>query len=279
LIKTFTVGIIVKNGYNEIPKAILSILLQTCQDFELIIVDDFSTDKTREYLKTLEKNKKIKVFYNREWKGKGFSRNFIIKNASQPYIVWQDADDISYPDRLEKTKQAILKGNSDFIFGGMNVFVNGKYHSVYNPNFSDYRHIINYMLIYGNPLSMPASCIKKEFYDEYGLYPEDGSYLDHFMEEVEFWIKAIKKSKISFIQEPIIRYNSDNTNKRIQNRQFANGKDIANVVFIPLMLRLYSLQELFPMLEWDKLETEKTAKKIVNDICIAKLGYKYFWRI
>lgn len=91
----------VYNRENSVHHAIQSILDQTFSDWELIIVDDGSTDNTEKIIK-LFKDPRIKYFKNKINKGISYSRNFGNAKARGEIIVVQDSDDMSLPDRLEE---------------------------------------------------------------------------------------------------------------------------------------------------------------------------------
>lgn len=97
---------VVLTAYNRpqfLPAAIDSVLAQTLADFELIIVDDGSTDsRVRAVLQEYAgKDKRIKPFH-KENAGASAARNYGIAKACAPYIAIMDDDDISLPTRLEK---------------------------------------------------------------------------------------------------------------------------------------------------------------------------------
>lgn len=93
--------------YNEeksILKSIKSIQNQTFKNWELIIIDDCSKDKTFKLIsKLIFKNSKIKLIKNSRNLGLSESLNKGIKLARAKYIARADADDINLPDRLKKT--------------------------------------------------------------------------------------------------------------------------------------------------------------------------------
>jgi glycosyltransferase involved in cell wall biosynthesis len=93
----------VYNGQRYLEEAVDSILNQTFKNFEFIVIDDGSTDKTPETLRDYaQKDSRIKVITNSQNIGLTRSLNRGIKIARGEYIARMDADDISMPERLEK---------------------------------------------------------------------------------------------------------------------------------------------------------------------------------
>lgn len=91
----------VYNCIRYVQESIESILGQTYADWEFIIIDDGSTDGTRELLNNICKDPRIKI-YNQDNRGIAKSLNTCLRFASGRYIARQDADDISFPTRLAK---------------------------------------------------------------------------------------------------------------------------------------------------------------------------------
>jgi len=94
-----------------IEKAINSVLAQTYRDFEIIVVDDGSTDNTRKIIETKYKDK-VRYFYQ-ENKGASAARNKGIKESKGEYLAFLDQDDLFHPLSLEK-KVDFLNRNSEF---------------------------------------------------------------------------------------------------------------------------------------------------------------------
>jgi glycosyltransferase involved in cell wall biosynthesis len=97
------VSIIIPTYQSErfISDAIDSVLAQTFKDYEIIIIDDGSTDHTQEVLKKYSDLENIKLIWQSN-QGPAAARNFGIKKSSGEYIAFLDADDIWLPNKLER---------------------------------------------------------------------------------------------------------------------------------------------------------------------------------
>jgi glycosyltransferase involved in cell wall biosynthesis len=89
----------VYNGAETVETAIRSILAQTFENFELLIVNDGSTDKTAIAVDSIY-DPRIRVFHLQRNVGRSKARNIGISESRGPYVAMTDADDVSYPDRL-----------------------------------------------------------------------------------------------------------------------------------------------------------------------------------
>ncbi|EZP59696.1 glycosyltransferase family A protein [Exiguobacterium sp. RIT341] len=109
---------IIMPTYNDmefIDKSIESVLNQTYQNIELLIVDDCSTDGTEKYIeKIISKDFRVKYFKNEKNSGAAVSRNLGVKFARGEFIAFIDSDDVWFRDKLEK--QIIFMTNSNYHF-------------------------------------------------------------------------------------------------------------------------------------------------------------------
>lgn len=87
--------------------AVLSVLGQSERDFELFVVDDGSTDDTREVLDKLPKRPNVHIIHRAENRGQHVCRNFAIRIASGEFVTFLDSDDLYLPDRLAVFRKAI----------------------------------------------------------------------------------------------------------------------------------------------------------------------------
>ena len=192
----------VKNGEKYISECIDSVLSQTFTDFEFIIVNDGSTDKTEAIVKSYTDDRI--VFINEFKSSRGISEalNIGIARSSGKYIARMDADDKMYPDRL-KVQFDWLENHPDVdILGSGFEWGNGKEVPEYyvpRENITD-----DILIKTGNFLCHPTVMMRKSSIDKLPFLYE--SYYNG-AEDLKLWITAIRKGlKISNIKQPLLYY-------------------------------------------------------------------------
>ncbi len=165
-----TVIMAVYNGEKYLSNSISSILNQTFSNFEFIIINDGSTDKSWEIITNYSRIDSRIIPINQKNKGLTKSLNIGLRLAKGKYIARQDADDISLPERFQKQKEAISKNKIIF----SRAFRLGKV--VPNKLLEKFKH--KYLLILGNflihgTLFIDAKLIKEYLYDENYYFAQD----------------------------------------------------------------------------------------------------------
>lgn len=119
---TISVIVPVYNVEEEIPKCLLSILLQKFTDFEIIAIDDGSTDGSADILNEFAKKyQQMKVFHTKN-KGLSAARNLGLSKASGKYIAFIDGDDYIDPEFLSKLYQSLVDSDADIAVCGFTEF-------------------------------------------------------------------------------------------------------------------------------------------------------------
>ncbi len=179
----------VKNGDATIKKAVESILLQTYTNFELVIVDDDSADKTPTILKGI-KDPRVRII---QGKGKGLAKalNLGLKHCMGSFIARMDADDYAHPGRIE-AQIAYLRDHPEIgVVGGLvkyrsNQSKNTEGLKVYvdwvNKIITPSQHYISRFL--DAPVPHPTVMFRKELADQFGAYMEDPG-----PEDFELWLR------------------------------------------------------------------------------------------
>src|SRR5690554_1994132 len=108
----FSIVIPTYNRAHLICKTIDSVLAQTFQNFEIIVVDDGSTDNTDEVIKEKYGNHPQLSYYKKENAERAAARNYGTQKAKGKYVLWFDSDDIMYSNHLKKANEYIIKNNS-----------------------------------------------------------------------------------------------------------------------------------------------------------------------
>ena len=105
------------NAEKFITETLKSVQNQTYQNWEMILVDDASTDKTVKIIADFaEKDSRIKLFKLEKNSGNGFARNIALEKAVGKYIAYLDADDLWFPNKLEKQVEFLKTNNLPFTF-------------------------------------------------------------------------------------------------------------------------------------------------------------------
>ncbi|RFU67441.1 glycosyltransferase family 2 protein [Bacillus sp. V59.32b] len=113
------------NASEFIERTITSVRKQTFQDWEMIIVDDCSTDDTRDKLRVYaEEDKRIRVIHLKNNGGAAIARNTALQNAEGRYIAFLDSDDCWKRDKLEKQIQFMQNNSYAFTFTGYELIDN-----------------------------------------------------------------------------------------------------------------------------------------------------------
>lgn len=140
---------IIMPSYNTgkyIVSSIKSVLAQTYQNWELLIVDDCSTDNTYNLVKELLKDNRIHYLRNEKNSGAAISRNRALKEARGRWIAFLDSDDLWMPQKLERQIDFMRKNGYSFTYTDYNIQLNGKWlpYIFTAPNVITKRKMYNY---------------------------------------------------------------------------------------------------------------------------------------
>ena len=181
----------VYNGSKTIKRAVDSILAQTYDSFELIIINDGSTDETKNIL-NLFKDKRIVLINNQKNLGKVHALNNGILRAKGKYIAFLDADDVALPQRLEKQVYFLEQNPSIVVVGTATkeIYRDGTEKIRYRP--PDTR-AIKKNIIRICPFTHSSTMIRREVFDRIGLYDpsKDGPKRLSIGEDYDLWVRML----------------------------------------------------------------------------------------
>ena len=116
----------VKDNEETLDDSIQSVLSQTYEDFEFLILDDNSIDNSFKILRNYEnKDSRIKIYKNKHTLGLTKSLNYLIKEANGSFIARQDGDDKSHESRFESQIKYLLTGDYNFCVRAINIQTGG----------------------------------------------------------------------------------------------------------------------------------------------------------
>jgi len=252
------------NRANLLPTAILSVINQTYQSWELIIVDDGSTDNTKQIVEEfIKKDSRIKYFYQ-ENKGQPFAMNTGIKLSKGKFIAFLDDDDEWYLEKLEKQIEFLNKDENIVLVFSDAIIRGGYLDGMRSFELSKpYYGYVYPKLLLKNFLTASSVVIKREIFDEVGYFD-----ISHYIritqtQDYDMWLRIAKKYKIGYIPEVLVKYNFSPKINSWEKRKNAYKA----MIYIYLKnLKIANLFEKFIVI-W-KLE-EYILKLIVANILIA----------
>ncbi|OQO98969.1 glycosyltransferase [Geobacillus sp. 44B] len=205
----------VKNGEKTIKSTIESILRQSFTDWELVIVDDGSTDNTNDIIKSFtEKDSRIKLITTKGV-GRGKALNLAINNSKGKYIANIDADDPSHPDRIQIQLKYFYKHPDLTLLATDYTFIYDNEDPIWTEEKDEVPlQLINQNLIYQNPINHSSVMMKREDLLSVGMYNVNlSSQLDY-----DLWIRFAEKGyKLGYIPAKL-------SSKRIHSNQSFENK-------------------------------------------------------
>lgn len=190
----------VYNGEKYLLEAVQSILNQTYSNFELIVVNDGSKDKSEEIIKNI-KDPRI-VYHYKNNSGLADSLNYGISLSKGYYIARQDQDDISYPTRFEK--------QVDFLEKNKNVGLLGTRARVFKDNSSEVKYHnhptnpwdLKFDLLFDNPFVHSSVMFRKEDFLKVNNYNTDRNYY----EDYELWSRFAEVGDVANLKDVLVDY-------------------------------------------------------------------------
>lgn len=198
---TISVIIPTYNRAHLLGRAIQSVLEQTYRDFEIIVVDDGSTDNTEEVVKSFN-DERIRYIRRERNKGGAAARNTGIKAARGEYIAFQDSDDEWSPQKLEK-QMAVFKRaplNVGVVYTGFWRIEGNK--KVYIPHvmIRQKQGNIHNSLLEGCFVAASTAIVRKDCFTKVGAFDER---LPCF-QDWELWLRISKYYHFKCINEPLV---------------------------------------------------------------------------
>lgn len=189
------------NRAHLISRAIQSVLDQTYQDFEIIVVDDGSIDNTEEIIKSFKDDRVIYIRH-RENKGPSAARNTGIKASKGEYIAFQDSDDEWFTEKLEKQIEVFDNCSPEVgvVYSGFFRIESGKKIYIPKSKVIQKEGNIHEELLKGNFIGTPSVLIKKKCFEKAKFFDENMPAL----EDWDLWIEISKHYTFKYINIPLL---------------------------------------------------------------------------
>lgn len=203
------------NAEKYVQQAIESVLNQTYKNFELILVDDISTDSTMECLKKY-KDERIRILHNDKNAGIAYSRNRGMDAATGEYIALMDDDDISMPERLEKQVMFLEEHPEIDFVGGKYQLIDKNGNILYEEK-KAYKNplYIKALFLFQNIYSNGEMMFRKDTIDRNQIRYAENQY---GMEDFKFWIECSKIGKFSTIDEVFLQHRVHEQSETVRNK-------------------------------------------------------------
>ena len=189
------------NSERYIRESLGSVMHQTYKNWELIVVDDGSKDKTSEIVEEAQKNdSRIKLYKNERNLGVSMTRNRAISLASGKWIAFLDSDDCWKNNKLEKQMFCVEKNNAEFVYTGTSFIdeKSGRYRwKMKVPPSISYRKLLRQ-----NIISCSSVLIKKNILIKHKMTRDD------IHEDFALWLNILKYDLACAygVQEPLLIY-------------------------------------------------------------------------
>jgi hypothetical protein len=203
-IPTVSVVMSVLNGERYLSEAVESILNQTFRDFEFIIINDGSTDRTATILESFRMSDPRVRVYHQENRGVGESLNRGCGLAQGKYIARMDADDIAIRDRLMRQVEFMECHAEIDVVGGAVEFIDAMGKSLATTRYPETVHEIKATLSRfscKSPIVHPTVLLRREVFVSLGGYRPAFS-----AEDYDLWLRIAERGQLANLGEVVLKY-------------------------------------------------------------------------
>ncbi len=199
------------NAESTLPEAIESVLSQTFSSFELLVIDDGSSDGTCNMARCYaQSDDRVRVLVNEVNVGISKSRNLALKAARGEFIACLDSDDVAEPSRLA-LQVAFLTEHPEVVLVGSDLVIINEQSQIVG--FRTYPHndaSLRRALPRRNPFAQPASMFRAAVVQQLGGYREDLAVC----EDYDLFFRMAEKGEVANLDQPLTRYRVSTTQSK-----------------------------------------------------------------
>ncbi len=198
-----------RRGLEYLNAAIESVLMQDFEDFELIVIDDGSTDQTVAHLKSwASADDRVRVIAQPKNGGIGVALNAGALAARAPYLARMDADDMSVVYRFSEQLRVLATKDVGIVGSGMWVMNASDFVIMEIVRPSSHEDILRFAIAYGCPFVHGSVCMRKDVFERAGGYkPREICAAEDF----DLWLRVLDLTKGYNVPEPLYYYRESAT--------------------------------------------------------------------
>ena len=202
------------NAERFLARAVDSVLAQTHEDLELVVVDDGSRDRTHELLQELaRKDPRVRVLHNAQNLGIVRTRNraFAEADPKSAYFALMDADDVCLPERLA-LQLDFLQAQPDYaLVGGNLILIDEADRDIGKRTYPASYEAICDVITRFNPIAQPTATVRRSAIDAVGMY--DVRYPR--CQDYDLWMRIARRFKIANLDAFTLRYRISETQGKV----------------------------------------------------------------
>jgi len=201
-----SVVIATRNYGRFLAGAIESVLKQTWTDFELLVIDDGSTDHTSEVVQPFLSDQRVH-YHRTDGLGQSRAKNLGIQFSTAPLIAFLDGDDAWLPEKLDRQLPLFRDGRVGIVYGRRRIMgENGE--DLPTPPSQLSRGDLSEVLIDRNPICFSSVVVRREVFETVGAFDENLQLAIDY----DLWLRASRRFDFDFVDEPVVRYRTGHAN-------------------------------------------------------------------
>lgn len=222
-----------------IKQSIESVLEQSFQDFELLIIDDGSTDNSKSIIESYSENDKIAIIYQKN-KGLNITNNVAMRAANGKYIVRLDADDFLEKEALKEMSEVLEANNELGLIFPDYYYVDTEGNRIGEEKRHNFDKEVS---LYDSPAHGACTMIRLSFLKNLGGYNESFTCQDGY----DLWIKFITHHKVTNVTKPLFSYRQHGNNLTTNEERILSTRKKIKELYVQENLAIHKTLAVIPV--------------------------------